>query len=91
MIDEMNNTGSLVGTKVNLFTLDVEKLYPSIQPNLAMSAIEDVLNSNTVVERWIKVAIQAFVKLSLDESYVAYKGEVFKPKIGIPTGGSFSR
>ena len=31
------------------------------------------------------------MKLSFEESYVTFKEQVYKPKIGIPTGGSLSR
>ena len=91
MINEVNNSNSLEGTNVNLFTLDVEKLYPSIQPNLAMSAIEDILESSINAEEKTKEAIRSFVKLSFDESYITHKDAVYKPKIGIPTGGRLSR
>ena len=36
-------------------------------------------------------AVREFVKISFNESYVTYKNRVFKPKIGIPTGGSLYR
>ena len=36
-------------------------------------------------------AVKEFVKLSFQESYVTYKDQVFKSKVGIPTGGSLSR
>ena len=42
-------------------------------------------------DRKIAEAIEAFVKLSFEESYITHQDEVFKPKIGIPTGGSLSR
>ena len=42
-------------------------------------------------DRKIGQAIETFVKLSFEESYVAYQDQVFKPKVGIPTGGSLSR
>ena len=35
--------------------------------------------------------MKEFVKLSFQESYVTYKDQVFKSKVGIPTGGSLSR
>ena len=35
--------------------------------------------------------IKKLVSLSLEESYVTYKDRVFKPRVGIPTGGSLSR
>ena len=37
-INEMNNNNSFRNQNINLFTLDVEKLYLSIQPQLAMEA-----------------------------------------------------
>ena len=76
---------------VNLFTLDVEKLYPSIQPELALQAIHDALNTDETTDNLTKTAIEKFIKLSFDNAYVAYKDECFKCEIGIPTGGSLSR
>ena len=40
----LNEDRSLERENVNLFTLDVESLYPSIDPELAKKAIHDVLN-----------------------------------------------
>ena len=92
MIDELNTSKILENENIHLFTLDVEKLYPSIQPNLAEEAIKDLLeNIEDEEQAQIRKAIQSFVKLSFEESYVTYKDEVFKPKVGIPTGGSLSR
>ena len=92
MIDDLNNQRTLENQNVHLFTLDVEKLYPSIQPELALKAIEDLLESTRDEEEAkLGEAILSFVKLSFDESYVTYKDEVYKPKVGIPTGGSLSR
>ena len=87
----MNNSNSFANQNINLFTLDVEKLYPSIQPRYALEALEDMLMNVEEEDRKIAEAIKAFVKLSFEESYITHKDEVFKPKIGIPTGGSLSR
>ena len=38
-----------------------------------------------------KKAIEQFIKLSCENSYITYKNECFKSEIGIPTGGSLSR
>ena len=38
-----------------------------------------------------KTAIEHFICLSFEQSYVSYRNECFKSKIGIPTGGSLSR
>ena len=92
MIDDLNNSKTLENQSVHLFTLDVEKLYPSIQPELAIQAIEDLLESTRDEEESrLGEAILSFVKLSFAESYVTYKDGVYKPKVGIPTGGSLSR
>ena len=91
MIEEENNSGTLTNEGYNLFTLDVEKLYPSIQPNLAMEAINDLLDNSTEEDSHTADAVKEYVKLSFDESYVTFKDEVYKPKVGIPTGGSLSR
>ena len=76
---------------MNLFTLDVEKLYPSIDPELAVKAIKETLAKDTSIDKNIKTVIGHFVKLSFQNSYVSYKNETFKSKVGIPTGGSLSR
>ena len=69
----------------------MEKLYPSINPQYALEAVQDMISKLGEEDRKIGVAIEAFVKLSFEESYVTYKEQVFQPKIGIPTGGSLSR
>ena len=71
--------------------MDVEKLYPSIQPELAAQAIHDALTADTSTDRKTKIAIEQFIGLSFDNSYISYQNECFKSKVGIPTGGSFSR
>ena len=74
-----------------MFTLDVERLYPSIQPDLALQAIHEALRADKTTDKKTKNAIEMFIKLSFEHSYVTYKNESFKSKIGIPTGGSLSR
>ena len=91
MVNELNDNNYLTDASFNLFTIDVAKLYPSIQPHLAEEAIADMLSGLNEENTDTAEAIRRFVKLSLDESYVTYKERVFKPKIGIPTGGSLSR
>ena len=45
MINELNDSNTLGNENYNLFTVDVEKLYPSIQPHLAEEAIADLLSN----------------------------------------------
>ena len=70
---------------------DVAKLYPSIRPELAEEALNDLFENLDESEAKTGAAVKEFVKLSFRESYVSYRNEVFRPKIGIPTGGSLSR
>jgi hypothetical protein len=90
-IDELNNNNTWENQNIHLFTLDVEKLYPSIQPRYAEEAILDMLEDIKEEDVKIGEALKKLVKLSFEESYITYKDEVFKSKIGIPTGGSLSR
>ena len=90
-IDSLNNSNTLQCENINLFTLNVEKLYPSIQSKLATLAIKDVLDNDTYTNNNTKEAIERFINLSFEETYITYKDNCFKPKIGIPTGGCNSR
>ena len=38
-LEQLNQSEAIRNENVNLFTLDVAKLYPSIQPNIALRAI----------------------------------------------------
>ena len=87
----MNEKKELENQNVNLFTLDVAKLYPSIDPDLAIKAIKEALAKDTSVDKNTRTVLAHFIKLSFQHSYVSYKDDTFKPKMGIPTGGSLSR
>ena len=69
--------------------MDVEKLYPSIQPDIALQAIQESLAADTTTDRKLKSVLETFIKSSFEHSYVSYNG-CYKTKIGIPTGGSLS-
>ena len=70
---------------------NVEKLYPSIQPKLALLAITEAFATDKTTENKTKQACDELIKFSFNNSYISYKGETFNSKIGIPTGGSLSR
>ena len=90
-LEQINHSKSLENENVNLFTLDVEKLYPSIQPDLAMQAIRETLAVDKTTDRKTKKAIEQFIQLSFENSYVSYQDKCYKSEVGIPTGGSLSR
>ena len=74
----------------------MEKLYPSINPQLALQAIESTLNEDTETERRValmklKDALMKFITFGFEEAYVQYKDKCYKGKKGIPTGGCTSR
>ena len=87
----LNENRTLENENVNLFTLDVESLYPSIDPELAMKAIHEVLMKDKTTDKNTKKAIEHFIKLSFEKAHITYEVKVFKSKMGIPTGGSLSR
>ena len=90
-IQNINESGCIQNENINLFTLDVKALYPSIQPELALEAVRDALLTDKTTNKNTKTAIARFIELSFENSYVTYGGECYQSKIGIPTGGSLSR
>ena len=50
-LHEINNNDTLRNDNINLFTLDVESLYPSINPTLAMEAINYALQLDTTTDK----------------------------------------
>ena len=95
IISQINsyNKETLKGASRNLqlFTLDVAALYPSIRPELALTALEDALNSDTNFSQELKAALHEFTDLIFRESFVTYQGEGYINKEGIPTGNCISR
>ena len=72
-IDELNSANTWENQNINLFTLDVEKLYPSIQPQYVEEALQDLLSNINEEDANTAKAVETFVKLSLQESYITYK------------------
>ena len=91
LINEYNDQELTTDEDVNLFTIDVEKLYPSIRPTLAIKALKDMLEKDELLDIKQRTMIETFVPFILKESFVTYKDKCFKPKVGIPTGGCNSR
>ena len=91
LIKKYNEKEKQPNKQINLFTIDVEKLYPSIKTNLAIEALKDMLSTNESLDTNTKIAIDAFVKFTLEEAFITYKDDCYKSKIGIATGGCNSR
>ena len=90
-LEAINNSKKLENENVNLYTLDVEQLYPNIQPGPAMQAIRDAFAMDKTTDKNTKSAILHFIQLSFDNSYITYQDKTYKSIVGIPTGGSLSR
>ena len=90
-LESLNQSETLKRENINLFTLDVKALYPSIKPDLALQAIRNVLAADKTTNKNLKTAISQFIELSFENSYVGYQDYCYKSKVGIPTGGSLSR
>ncbi|KAL5271918.1 hypothetical protein ACHWQZ_G000194 [Mnemiopsis leidyi] len=66
-------------------------LYPSIRPELALTALQDALSNDTTCNLKLKNVIHEFTDLIFSESFVTYQGEGYVNKEGIPTGNCISR
>ena len=90
-IDDLNKENSFRNDHINLFTLDVEKLYPSIQPDKALQAVQHTLSEDVKTEKRIKDSLITLIEFCFNESYITYNNSCFRGKVGIPTGGCISR
>ncbi len=88
----MNTSGTCnkIGKGVNLFTPDVISLYPSIKPELALTALQHALDSRAIDDSK-KQTLHTFTDLIFKNSFVTFQGNVYKGKNGIPTGNCISR
>ena len=68
-------------------TLDVDALYPSIKPSIAISALNDALHSATSFSEETIDMILAMAKICIENSVICYRGVWYKTLKGIPTGG----
>ena len=50
-LEQLNQSEDIINENVNLFTLDVEKLYPSIQPDIALQAIRECFSADTATDQ----------------------------------------
>ena len=75
---------------VQLFTLDVKGLYPSINPHFLPDAVAAALDGVTDYSQERKNAILQLVIFNISNAVTHYRGEWFKAIKGIPTGGSDS-
>ena len=84
------NKSTLSSSGVQLFTLDVKGLYPSINPDFVPNAIEYAIDIVTDFSEARKHMIVELVKFSISNACVHYRDVWYRMIEGIPTGGSDS-
>ena len=57
-----------------LATLDVEALYPSINPQLALTAMAEAFIDDDTTSAGLKAALRDFTELGFEESFVTFRG-----------------
>ena len=75
-INSFNNEHSS-SEKILLATLDVEAIYPSINKELALEAMKEAFSLDSTTSAGTKEALLNFMKLSLDEAFVTFQGNVY--------------
>ena len=71
------------------FTFDFDSLYDSFSSTIVLDALQDAMD--ICRESWsngFKKWISELVKLSIESAIGEFDGKFFKPKKGLPTGGS---
>ena len=85
-LKKMESSG--ISKRMNLIgTLDVDALYPSIKPDLAITALSDALHSVTAFANDQIDMILTLSRYCIENSVVQYRGKWFKLLVGLPTGG----
>ena len=90
-LEAMNDKGKELRRNLNPFTFDFEALYDSLNPELVFNAIEDAMD--VCREDWsyeFKCWLLDLIKLSIDSAVGEFQTKFYKPKGGLPTGGSLS-
>ena len=78
------------GDKLQLFTLDVIALYPSIKIEFALESLKEALRKGELDPK-LNTALYEFTELILNNAFIGFKGSAYSGKIGIPTGNCISR
>jgi hypothetical protein len=86
-MEHLNEEGSFSNPRSRIGTLDVDALYPNINRELALQAVEDALSTRTDYPNEVIVTILELTKFCLENSVIHYRGRWFRSKDGVPTGG----
>ena len=87
-LEDLQNSGVIVGNNMISFSLDVVALYDSLGHELVFEAIDDAVKVcrpewNEKFCDWIK----DMLRLSFDSAVVKFDDEFYTAKTGVPTGG----
>ena len=84
----ISNEQSLIAPGVQLFTLDVKALYPSINPTFVPIAIREALDTCSNFHKEKIDSVVEIVDFNVKNAIVHYRDEWFRTCKGISTGGS---
>ena len=86
-MEQLRNNGAFAVRGTLLGTLDVDALYPSINQELALEAIEHAVATCTNYDEDTRKTVIDLTAFCLKNSVIHYRGQWFKSCEGIPTGG----
>ena len=90
-LEELNTKAQQSSVHFSPFTFDFDSLYDRLSPDLVFEALKDAMNicRPTWDERF-KTWLLDLVELSIESSVGIFREKFYKPKGGLPTGGSLS-
>ena len=90
-LENVNDSAKNMHKHLNPFTFDFDSLYDSLSPSLVLKALRDAMNKcrpswSTAFKDWIIDLACHSIESAIGE----FQGKFYKPKKGLPTGGSLS-
>ena len=90
-LEEMNVKAKQSSKNYSPFTFDFDSLYNSLSPSLVITALRDAMD--TCRPTWslnFKNWLLNLINLSIESAVGVFRGKFYRPKGGLPTGGSIS-
>ena len=90
-LERMNDAAKKKRRHLNPFTFDFDSLYDSLNPKLVLTALREAMDQcrsswSTAFKDWIIDLACHSIESAIGE----FQGKYYKPKKGLPTGGSLS-
>ena len=85
-MESLSAQGEFSAPGLNLVAMDICALYPNIKIDVALTAVEHALNTQTAYSTEEITAILKMLSYTLNNSVVHYRGNWYLSKEGAPTG-----